>query len=310
MPLSQKARNALRTVMDRASANQMINEVDKVEDISSTEFDYFDGVTAGTPAASKALVLDASSLINGTISFGTIERGLDFGSATVGTTTDGVLGRAGTGIGASGLAFGTAGQRAFAFYLRPTATSGTFKGMRLRSIADPASGDTLNIDNLHVQTSVIASKDAAVINSLFVELIPKGTNVITYGRAMLVSCDSAASVTWTNYTVAHIRTHTRGDETMSGVDELLRLENEAVGGNGRSMDSYIRCMATNVNVSGADYLIDGGVDTTLLGTGVFRLPDDGTICSDSGTSGAGSHGGHILVTIGTTARYIRLHAVS
>ncbi len=243
---------------------------------------------------------------------GGFERGIDFGSATVGTTTDGVLMRAGTGIGTSGLAFATAGQRAFALYLRCTATSGTFIGMRLRSIADPASG-TANIDNFLCQASVIASKNANVVNSGFFELVTKGTNVVDTGRCLLTNVDSAASVTYTTALInTHLRTHTRGDETMSGVDEMLRIENEAVGGNGRQMDSFIRCMEAGMSggIKAAAYLIDAGTGTSLLGTALMRLPDDGTIIADAGTTGNGSHAGWITVVVGSATKYIRLHEAS
>lgn len=277
--------------------------------LDATELGYLDGAST-TVTASKCVVADA----NGTIVFdGTAERGIDFGSLTVGTTTDGVLMRAGTGIGASGLEFGTAGQRAIALYLRPTATSGTFKGMRLRSIADAASGSALSVDNFHAQASVIAGKDAAVINCGFFETIFKGTNDVDWARCLLTNVDSAASVTVSAGLVnAHIRTHTRGDETMGGVDEMLRIENEAVGGNGRQMDSFIRCMETSMSggIKSAAYAIDCGTGTSLLGTAFLRVPDDGTICADAGTSGSGSHAGHITVICGSATKYIRLHDVS
>ena len=69
MPLSQKARNSLRTLMDRTSANEMVAEIDKVEDISATEFDFFDGVTAGTAAAGKAFVAGAADNATAVLDF-------------------------------------------------------------------------------------------------------------------------------------------------------------------------------------------------------------------------------------------------
>lgn len=239
---------------------------------------------------------------------GTTERAIDF-NQTLGTTTDGVLMRAGTGIGSSGLEFGTAGQRAFALYLRPTAISGTFTGVRLRSIADAASGEALNVNNFHAQASVIASKDAAVINCGFFETIFKGTNDVDWARCLLTNVDSAAAVTVSAGLVnTHIRTHTRGDETMSGVDEQLRIENEAVGGNGRQMDSFIRCMATTMSggIKSAGYLIDGGVDTSLLATAILRVPDDELTAWDTATGVGDTEAGALKVVVGTAVRYIQL----
>lgn len=273
----------------------------------------YTNATTQTLTGPAPIVLSGSAITTGINFTGTAERAIDFGSMTVGTTTDGVLMRAGTGIGASGLEFGTAGQRAIALYLRPTAILGTFKGMRLRSIADPASGSSLSMDNFHSQASIIAGKDAAVVNSGFFELIPKGTNTITYGRGMLIGCDSAAAVTYTDLTLAHVRAHTRGDETMNGVDEMFRIENEAVGGSGRQMDSFIRCMETSMSggIKSAAYLIDAGTGTNLLATAIMRLPDDGSVCEASGagdgTSILASHFiGYGTIVVGSTTMYVPL----
>ena len=118
----------------------------------------------------------------------------------------------------------------------------------------------------------------------------------------------------TQQTIAHFRVHTRGDETMSGTDEMLRLENEAVGGNGRQIDSFIRCMAASMagGIVSAGYLIDGGVATDLLATAAFRLPDDGTVCEASAPGTGNADGsdfvGFIKVVIGTTDMWIPLLA--
>jgi hypothetical protein len=149
------------------------------------------------------------------------------------------------------------------------------------------------------------------MNSAFVEFVPKGTNTIGTVRGLLVNLDSAAAVTIsTQQTVAHFRIHTRGDETMSGTDELIRLENEAVGGNGRQMDSFIRCMETNMSggTKSAAYLIDAGVGTNLLATAVLRLPDDEVTAWDDATGSGDTEAGAIKVVIGTSTRYILLYS--
>jgi hypothetical protein len=239
---------------------------------------------------------------------GAMERAIDF-NQTVGTTTDGVLMRAGTGIGTNGLEFGTASQRAFALYLRPTAATGTFTGMRLRSIADPSSGATLSINNLHIQTSVIASKDAATINSLFVEIVPKGTNTITTARGMLINLDSAASQTMTTQMVAHLRVHTRGDETITN-DYMLYLENEAVGGNGRQLDSFIQMAETNMSggTKAAAYMIDAGTSTSMFATALMRIPDDEVVAWDDAQGSGDTEAGAIKVVVGSATRYIQLYS--
>ncbi|MFW9872055.1 MAG: hypothetical protein ACFFG0_03060 [Candidatus Thorarchaeota archaeon] len=243
---------------------------------------------------------------------GANERILDFGSATSGTTTDGVIMRVGTGIGTSGMALATDGMRGFALYLRNTGATTGITGMRLRGIADPTSGSA-SIDTLLVQTSCIASKNAATLNTAFFELIPKGTNTITTGRVLLCNADSAASQTMTTQIIGHFRVHTRGDESIT-TDEMLRLENEAVGGNGRQLDSFINVRGTTLSggIKAAGYLIDGGTSTDLLGTAFVRLPDDGTIVSVTNGSilndiSATANAGFIKVLIGANTRYIAVY---
>ena len=259
------------------------------------------------------IVLDGVTTGNAITISGTYERAFDLSSLTPGTTTDGVIMRVGSGIGTSALAMPD-GSRGFALYMRNTGTSGTLTGVRLRCVSD-ASATSNGLNTLHVQSSVVATKSATTINSAFVEIVPKGsTQTIGTARGLLVNIDSAATLTYTSQlTVAHFRIHTRGDETMSGVDEMIRVENEAVGGNGRQMDSFIRCMGTTLSggIKAAGYLIDGGVATDLLGTAFLRLGNDGTVC-DNADPGNGSSTlnsdftGFITVVIGTGTRYIPL----
>lgn len=234
---------------------------------------------------------------------------IDFSNLTPGTNTDGSLIKAGTN-GAK-IPFSTASMRGIAIYMDNLATSGTFTGMRLRSAANAASSAN-SVDNFVAQVSVESGKDATTVNVGFFEIIPKGTNTVTTARVLLLNADSAAAQTMTTQIIAHMRVHTRGDETIAN-DEMLRLENEAVGGNGRELDSWIRCMPTNLSagIKGAAYLIDGGTTTTLLGTAFMRLPDDGTIANDTDTgSGTGMEfsdfTGFIKVVIGSATRYIPL----
>lgn len=64
--MSQNAKNNLRAMVgDEGAANEMIAKLDAVEALSSAESAFIDGVTAGTAAASKALVLDANLELDG-----------------------------------------------------------------------------------------------------------------------------------------------------------------------------------------------------------------------------------------------------
>ncbi len=255
------------------------------------------------------IVLDGVTTDDAIQVTGTYERALDFSSWTPGTTTDGVVLRVGSGIGTSALAMPD-GARGLAIYLRNTGTSGTLTGMRLRTVCDP-SATSNGANTLHVQAEVVASKNATTVNSGFFEVVPKGTNVIGTIRGILINLDSAASQTVsTQQTVLHCRLHTRGDETMSGTDEIVLLQNQAVGGNGRQVDSFIRCMETSMSggIKSAGYLIDAGVGTNLLATAVLRLPDDEVTAWDDATGAGDSAAGAIKVVIGTAARYIKLYS--
>ncbi len=225
-----------------------------------------------------------------------------------GTATNSIM-KVGSGI-SDKVAFPAAVSKGFAIYMDNTAAAG-FTGIRLRTGANPSAGAG-SIDNLLAQVSIESGKDATTINCGFFEIIPKGTNTVTTARVLLCNADSAAAQTMTTQIIGHFRVHTRGDETITN-DEMLRLENEAVGGNGRQLDSYIRCMATSLSaaIKGADYLIDGGTNVKLLGTALLRVPDDGSICeaSDPGDGTAvtaSDFAGYITVVVGTTTMYIPL----
>ncbi len=254
----------------------------------------------GTNLSGGIVAFDAGIAFNAQFN-----RAFDLSSITVGATTDGAIMRIGTGISGK-VAFSTAGMKGFALYMDNTATSGTFTGMRLRSGVNPASGSN-SVDNLLAQVSVESGKDAATVNVGFFELVPKGTNTITTGRVLLVNADSAAAQTMTTQILGHFRVHTRGDETITN-DEMLRLENEAVGGNGRQLDSFIRVMGTTLSggIKAAAFLIDAGVATDVLATALLRIGDDQVVGWDA--ENPDTVNGAIKVVIGTATRYIQLYS--
>lgn len=244
------------------------------------------------------------------VASGTFERFINIQTYTPGTTTDGAFINLGNNIGAP-MTYVAAGTRVITIYAENTATSGEMLGMRLRCATNAASG-TPNLTSMLGQASITISTNAGVVNAGMFEVIPKGDQSIATIRGLLVNIDSAATqVVGTQQTVGHFRVHTRGDETMSGTDEMLRLENEAVGGNGRQLDSFIRFMDFNLSggIKAAGYMLDGGVDTDLLATGFLRLPDDGTV-ADASDPGDGNptlnsdFTGFIKIMIGTSTRYI------
>lgn len=66
MALSPKTTALTQQMLGKIAGNELITELNKVEDISAAEFDFFDGVTAGTQAAGKAVV--ANSDVNSGVS--------------------------------------------------------------------------------------------------------------------------------------------------------------------------------------------------------------------------------------------------
>lgn len=236
---------------------------------------------------------------------------IDFSGLAPGTNTDGSLIKAGTN--SSRVPFATAGQRGITLFFDNTATSGTFTGMRLRAGINPSSGSN-GADVLLVQASVESGKNATTVNAAFFEVIPKGTNTFSgSSRVCLMNADSAAAYTADEHLILHLRVHTRGDEAITNDDTILKLQNEAVGGNGRKLDSWIQCVPTSLSggITGADYLIDGGTATTLLDTAVLRLPDDGTVANDTDTGSAtdlqfSDFTGYLTVVVGAATRFIPL----
>jgi hypothetical protein len=266
---------------------------------------------AGTSAAAQPLVPDADGdlTMGGNLTLNGATNALNFTGTTPGTDTDGSLIKAGTN--GSKIPFSTAGQKGIAIFMDNLATSGTLTGMRLRSAVNPASAAN-SVDNFLGQVSIESGKDATTVNVGFLEVIPKGTNTITTSRVLLLNADSAASQTVTDHIILHARVHTRGDETHTN-DEMIRLENEAVGGNGRQLDSFIRITETNMSggIKAAAYLIDAGTSTSLLATAVARIPDDGTVANDTDTGSAtdlqfSDFTGYLTVVVGSATRYIPL----
>lgn len=118
--LSKQAKSGLRNAMGSYSAaTEVINILNAVDPLSATEAEYLDGVTAGTAAASKAVVLDASKIITG-MQFPAVAR-----TATADGTTTGTIAAAG------GLQFVTVTcDDANKIIVLPTPTPGTIVILR------------------------------------------------------------------------------------------------------------------------------------------------------------------------------------
>ncbi len=196
--------------------------------------------------------------------------------------------------------------------LKSNVTSGDCSGVRSKVTANSASSG-LNARGIYAEAICGASLYAGVMQGVMGHAsIAAGNCTVILANALFGQFSSGVVADVTDLYVGYLRCQTRGDETINNNDCLLGLENEAVLGNGRQMDSFIRCFGTNLGggTKAAGYLIDGGTSTDLLATAFLRLPDDGTIAEDSGAGTGDADGadftGFIKVIIGTNTRYIPL----
>jgi hypothetical protein len=198
--------------------------------------------------------------------------------------------------------------------LKSDVITGDCTGVRSRVTGNAASGGA-NIRGTYSEAFGGASKHVGLLTGVMAHasVAAAGVNV---DEVCALRAHVSTGATLTNNTLlcaAHLRVQTRGDETISGEDEVLLLENEAVVSTGRQMNSFIKTKPSTMGggVKSAAYLIDGGIDTDLLATAVLRLPDDGSVCNDTDTGAASAvngddFDGYITVVVGTATRYIPL----
>lgn len=139
-----------------------------------------------------------------------------------------------------------------------TATSGDFNGLRPRLTCNAASGG-LNARSVYGEVIVGASKYAALAQGVLGHVsYAAGSCTITDICALGAHISQGASLTATNLYGIRGTVQTRGGENISGNDYAMRLENEAVSGNGRQMDGAIQVVNTNMGggTSGYGYGLD------------------------------------------------------
>lgn len=193
-------------------------------------------------------------------------------------------------------------------------TSSSTEGIRAEGIGNAASG-TPSIRGGNFKANMNASKTTGVLEGILAHAsVAEGSvTVATHVKGLAAFVSSGASATIANLYGGMIHVQTRGDETVTTDDVLLSLQNEAVGGNGRAMDSWIQLKTTNLSsVNGAGYAVDGGVATDVLNTAVMRFGDDQTICSDDNQAilvdiSATANAGFMKVIVGTSTKYIALY---
>lgn len=181
-----------------------------------------------------------------------------------------------------------------------TATSGDFNGLRPRLTCNAASADGLNARSVYGEVIVGASKYAALAQGVLAHVsYAAGSCTITDICALGAHISQGASLTATNLYGIRGTVQTRGNENISGNDYVMRLENEAVGGNGRQMDGAIQVVNTNMgggtsgfgygldlsgaDIATADIILQNGetikntTDGTITVSGNLVLPADGIV---------------------------------
>ena len=110
-----------------------------------------------------------------------------------------------------------------------------------------------------IQAANNAGINAGVLTGLLAEAIGKGSSTIGTMRGALIGAEWGVSDVITDLRALHVRVHTRdaGDVT-AGYG--IYLENEAVGGNGETLDAGIYFKDTNI--SGGNYAFTYGIDFT------------------------------------------------
>lgn len=195
-----------------------------------------------------------------------------------------------------------------------TGISGDLTGLRPRLHCNAASAGQ-NARGTYSEVIVGAGKYCAWAQGVLAHVsAAAGSCKIANVEILGVHYGEGASLTCTgNFYGIHAVIQTRGDENPGGDYAIACLENEAHGGSGQQMDSFLLFKAAHLSAGkkAAGYLLDAGIATDLLATGFLRLPDDETVAHDTDTGGAttmqfADFKGFIKVKIGTADRYILL----
>lgn len=232
---------------------------------TAAQFNFLAGVTAGTGAASKAVVLDASGDV----------------------TLPGVH----TFTGATPLVFATAGTtRAIDIQITPTSadrqlymdidyganakeacyiiassakTSGETTAGRFRGQAKSAGAGTAEVRGVHAQGIAFEALYADTVNALHAEAIAKGTSTSTTIRGAMIACDSEGTPTAIGTMIgAHVRVKT--SVAPSTAFKGMIVESEKFG-SGVALTSFVD-LATTTWTGGETVATDVITTANLTGT--------------------------------------------
>ncbi len=141
--------------------------------------------------------------------------------------------------------------------LGSTVTSGDLTGIRSRVTGNATSAGA-NVRGAYLEAKVGAGKFAAMLEGALIHADYSAIGAGTISgdvRGLTVQISQGTGLTAANLYGILLNIQTRGNESITSDDVGLMIRNEAVGGNGRAMDSAIKVAELNM----------GGVDGFVLG---------------------------------------------
>lgn len=285
-----------------ALSSSLISDTDDTDDLGSATKEWRNLYIDGT-ANIDSLVADTADINAGTVdaitsltAAGNLDIGAhNFRAATL--TADGLTSSRVIFAGANGLLSDsanlswnsptltiscpseTAAGNAIWIDLRSTVTSGDLTGIRSRVYGNAASAGA-NIRGGYLEAKMAASsKYAAMLEgALFHADYSAGSATISGDvRGFTAHISQGSGLNAANLYGGLINIQTRGNETITSDDVGLMIRNEAVGGNGRTMDAGIKI--TDLNMGGATNSFTYGIDLNGVGiaTADFRASDGTTV---------------------------------
>lgn len=263
MAISQELHNAvIGSIHSSPGAVELIGLLNAVSALSTTESGYIDGVTAGTAAASKAVVLSAAGQIN--------LAGLTFGTSTAGTFIS---------TGTTWLNHATAGQCCIKLLCSNSAATGDYATLRIRARADAAVANTQNVAatvggnfsasaNINDYGNLYGLQGLAQPNA-FTQA--NTTNVICGVYSCMDRTGTHAGSAWSMWIDDHSTT------AKAASHYLLRMSQNALGGTPVDIDGAITIQCSRLpvlfNFETADgFLTESGTKSNAAGYLAVKTP--------------------------------------
>jgi len=264
--------------------------------ISAAEIGVLDGVSAGTAAASKAVVLDGSKNIAtiGTVGCGAITS---TGNSSYGTLTGGAISSSATLQAVGGTTLGAtlnvSGTTTLAGNLTATAISGSGT---LQMVGNAFLGGTLNVTGNADFDGTVTCDTSLTIDSTTISAAEIG---VLDGVSGGTAAASKAVVLDGSKNIATIGTIGCGAITSTGNSSYGTLTGGAISGSGTLQAVGATTLGATLNVSGAATLAANLDATAISGSGTLQMVGGTTLGQSLHVSGA--LGAIASIGLGTTA---------